>query len=51
MTRPRTYAGAVTHARHVRLAHEVGRMGVTITEKKPGDHVWNPVKREWEVVQ
>jgi hypothetical protein len=49
--KPTTHAGALAHARHLRLAHEIGRMRITITEKKPGDHVWNPRKREWEIVQ
>jgi hypothetical protein len=33
-----------------RESYEVGRMGIRLTRKKPGDHVWNGLKQEWEVV-
>lgn len=33
-----------------RESYEVGRMGIQLTKKRPGDKVWNGLKQEWEVV-
>jgi len=33
-----------------RKTYLVGRMGITETEKRPGDKVWCPRSREWKAI-
>lgn len=33
-----------------RTSHTIGRFGITITEKQPGDHYWDSRSQSWRVV-
>ena len=38
------------NAIHSRPSHTIGRFGITITEKQPGDHYWDSRSQAWRVV-